>query len=192
MKLLITGFEPFGGRAVNTSADLVAHLRNQAQQGDVTRVYSTLPVDFRRTWPHLKRVLKEEKPDGLVMLGEKSGTGMWIETGADNHRRTARGHGVIRRAGPGRLENPLPVREWQLAAVRALGLKPSPVAIELSSDAGDYLCNFTYFKVLSEVAPLPALFIHVGAHEPAEFLRLRAAYAAGVDFFCQQLGQRQS
>jgi len=73
-----------------------------------------------------------------------------------------------------------------LAAVRAAGLP-----VEASSDAGDYLCNFTLYGLLAAQAgerdALPVAFLHLpptageaGAGFTLEDLKLGVTAAAGA------------
>jgi len=62
----------------------------------------------------------------------------------------------IRLTGVTRMENPLPIANWAKAARRQLG--HSHPEIFLSDYAGDYLCNFSYYQVLTEWPALRPCF----------------------------------
>lgn len=43
--------------------------------------------------------------------------------------------------------------------------------LSISGNAGTYLCNYIYYKTLSERQDIPVLFLHIGALTKSEFLR---------------------
>lgn len=164
MKLLISAFAPFGGRTCNTSANLLAAFKNTAPTtGFSSYTYTTLPVDFRHAWPQLRKKINKAQPDAILLMGEKQGGFLTLETLAHNSRISHRGIIPIDTKG-------------------VLTLKPMPAVLDLrknlrlsflsvSNDAGTYLCNFIYYKTLSALPYIPVLFLHIGALSKTEFIR---------------------
>lgn len=111
------------------------------------------------------RLLATHAPDAVLMFGLAARTPfLRIETRARNRRASllpdAAGINaadlLIRRGAPASLRGRAAFRHV-LQAVRAAG-----VPVRLSRDAGDYLCNYLYWRML-ETAPkaTPVLFVHV-------------------------------
>src|SRR5690606_12364700 len=65
MRLLVTGFGPFGGHAVNPSEQVVRALA-AAPDGPAAAI---LPVSYRRAWAELEPLLADGRPDALIAFG---------------------------------------------------------------------------------------------------------------------------
>jgi pyroglutamyl-peptidase len=163
MRLLLTGFEPFGQWTVNPSA-LVASALDGERFGDVRVMARQLPVNWEETWPLLLTAIKEVEPRWVLMLGladkrshisvESRG---WNGCGelADNQGKLPQSP-AIRDGGDEFLYATLPVDEI-VAAIQALGLP-----VEKSEDAGRYLCNHSLYSVLRWAATGRGRQIQVG------------------------------
>ncbi|WP_041949676.1 hypothetical protein [Turneriella parva] len=161
----MAAFEPFGGRSCNTSADLLQALISSKMPPGIRLAESAiLPVDFATAWQILQPQVLKTKPDLVLLMGEKQGGSLTIESHARNLRR----HGSATRkiaADKARFYTSKIVSEQLLAelplATRQLFM--------LSENAGDYLCNFVYFMMLSVEPAINALFLHVPARSPQQF-----------------------
>ena len=71
MKILVTGFEPFGSHHSNPSWDAVEALPEEIE--GVQIVKRNLPVSFRRFSAPLEAAIEEERPDGLICVGLAGG-----------------------------------------------------------------------------------------------------------------------
>ena len=71
MKILVTGFEPFGSHRSNPSWDAVEALPEEIE--GVQIVKRKLPVSFRRFSAPLEAAIEEERPDGLICVGLAGG-----------------------------------------------------------------------------------------------------------------------
>lgn len=71
MKILVTGFEPFGSHRSNPSWDAVEALPEEIE--GVQIVKRKLPVSFRRFSAPLEVAIEEERPDGLICVGLAGG-----------------------------------------------------------------------------------------------------------------------
>lgn len=171
MTLLVTGFEAFHGDRVNPAEVLVRRLALAPPSGVSTLV---LPVVYTEAAARLIGEIDRLRPDGVLMFGlagdtphvrlERCGRNLCTSSTADN--------AGVRRAGldavdaaPEVLETP-----FDLVALRD-ALEPSIPGIAVSDDAGGYVCNDLYFRVLHDLAArrsaIPALFVHVPwVHQP--------------------------
>ena len=170
-RILVTGFEPFGGSPVNPSM-LVARALAALRWPTAAVAACVLPVvggagagSARR---RLDGAIDAHRPHAVLLLGEACSRGaVSIERVAFNAREypIADNAGAVARAMPVAEGAPashaaaLPVDDL-LAAVRAHG-----IAAECSSDAGRFLCNEVMFHVLERRArtgtPAFAGFIHL-------------------------------
>jgi pyroglutamyl-peptidase len=168
--ILLTGFGPFPGAPFNPTGPLVTALargRYPDLRGfrRVAHVFSTSYAAVDRELPAL---LARERPDVLLMFGLASRSRyIRVETRARNALTgavpDASGHlsaaGMIAPGAPAALPLRAPAHRL-VAAARAAGISAA-----LSSDAGDYLCNYLCWRA-GEAAerdgvPRLTVFVHV-------------------------------
>jgi pyroglutamyl-peptidase len=166
MRILLTGFEPFGGSSVNPSEQVVRALDRQVVAGTQI-VTAILPVDWEKSPGCLISAIQNHQPDAVLCLGEASGrNAISIERVAlnlldfripDNAGATIIDHPIIA-DGPAAYFSTLPVREIA-SAIQAAG-----IPAELSLTAGSYLCNQIFYHMMHFTASagkqIPAGFIH--------------------------------
>ena len=151
MIILVTGFEPFGGSAVNPSEQLAKKLA-EMQPLPAHRVeMRILAVDRNQGPQALINALGEIHPEVVICLGEATGrAAISIERVAINlldfRIPDNSGNQVIdaeiHPGGPTAYFSTLPVREMK-AAIEAV-----QVPAELSLSAGSYLCNQVMYTLL--------------------------------------------
>jgi pyroglutamyl-peptidase len=166
-RLLLTGFKPFGGSAVNPSEKAAQALDGEVIGGwEITS--RILPVSRREGPAALLAALVDLKPGAVVCLGEATRRpAISIERVAinwldfcipDNCGETITDEPVIIGA-PAAYFTTLPVRSM-LQAMLSAG-----IPAELSLTAGAFLCNQLFFFLLHHLATsgesLPAGFIHL-------------------------------
>ncbi|MBB1508703.1 pyroglutamyl-peptidase I [Tessaracoccus sp. MC1756] len=163
MRILVSGFEPFGGDAANASGDAVRELGATWSNPSVELHTVILPVSFDRAPEALAASIEAVRPDAVICVGEAGGRPLVTpERWAVNERRAripdndgAQPSGPIDDLVP-RLPSRLDV-DGIVRAVRAAG-----VAAEVSDDAGRYVCNATFRAALT-CFDGPAGFLHVPA-----------------------------
>jgi pyroglutamyl-peptidase len=167
-KILITGFEPFGGRSKNLSFEIARTLA--LEPGLIAEGVSVsvcvLPVDYDRGAEVARRCFESlgEKPALVLSLGEGD-CSMRLETAASNLDDTSMpdNSGVLRR---NRVIDPaLPARVgMSLAVDRMYCVRPPSLApIRASVSPGFYVCNNTAFHLAHffNARAIPYGFIHV-------------------------------
>ncbi len=172
MRLLVTGFEPFGPSSINPSGEVVKRLQSRIDDhslahSDVEIRTTILPVAHSRAWEILRSQYVSLRPDVVILLGEaKNRDALSIEGRATNWYNDVL---AAENAGAALLPHgseshpsTLPIDQL----VRALHQANIPA--ECSSDAGTYLCNeimyltLDYFQSQRGIAPIPqAGFIHL-------------------------------
>jgi len=171
MKLLVTGFEPFGVWTENPSATVVGELSRRAavRPADYPELrVAILPTEFAGAERAIRELLLTDVPDVLLALGvAPRAQGVRLERTARNrddaalpdnageHRKLV----PIMAGGPDTLASTLPLQAMQ-AALEQLGV---PVAI--SDDAGGYVCNHVFYtaRQVIDSRRLPTLcgFVHI-------------------------------
>ena len=67
-KLLITGFEPFGGEKINPSWEALRHLPSEI--GGYELIKMCIPVVFGESAQRVIRMAKDVSPDVILCLGQ--------------------------------------------------------------------------------------------------------------------------
>lgn len=169
MKLILTGFEPFGESQINPSEQVVRALEREKIPG-IELHTAILPVERVHGPQVLLDAVKRVQPDAVLCLGEASRRmAISIERVAinlmdyripDNAGQQITDEPIVR-DGPAAYFCTLPVRAMY-EAVHAAG-----IPTELSLSAGVYLCNQVLYTLLHHLAQnrieIPAGFIHLPA-----------------------------
>jgi pyroglutamyl-peptidase len=162
-RVLVTGFEPFGGADVNASQKLVEALAS-APPDELDLRTLVLPVVWARAADELARALDREEPALVVCFGQADGrTHVEVERFALNFDEGSDEAGETRQAeidpgGPVAYRSSLHVD----AVVDALRAEQIPAAA--SRDAGGFLCNHVFYALmgaLAERAGARGGFVHV-------------------------------
>ncbi|SDS00606.1 pyroglutamyl-peptidase I family protein [Agrococcus carbonis] len=167
MKILVTGFEPFGGDPENASLEAVRRLKAawaDAPQPGIELVTGALPVAFATVGPALDALVDAHRPDAVLAVGEAGGRSAitperWavneddarIPDNAGDQPRATR----IDPGGPDRRASAFDA-DALVSAVLAVGLPA-----DASADAGRFLCNHVAYLVAG--LDVPGGFVHVPA-----------------------------
>jgi pyroglutamyl-peptidase len=147
-RLLLTGFEPFGGDDCNPSQIAVEALAADPPPGCALAT-EILPVSYARATTALDAALRRHRPAIVLATGLAAGrSAISIERQAVNRDDAALAdNDGVRRSGvkvlaqaPETYAATVPTAELA-AAVAAAG-----VAVELSDDAGGFVCNHLFFQ----------------------------------------------
>lgn len=166
MRMLVTGFEPFGGEARNPAQELLAMLPKRHAGLSVTTL--VLPVSFGASAAKARAAIGELDPAAVLMLGQAGGRpDVTVERVAinlddaripDNSRRKPVDK-PIDPAGPAAYFSTFPARAIVEAMVAA------GVPASQSFTAGTFVCNHLLYSVLRqldlEASPAVAGFIHL-------------------------------
>ncbi|WP_297551954.1 pyroglutamyl-peptidase I [Thermococcus sp.] len=173
MKVLVTGFEPFGGEEINPSWEAVKALPDELNGATLLKV--RLPVSFKRVREILPRLIAREKPDIVLLTGQAGGRpnvtvervaiNVMDSTMPDNDGFKPEDEPVFEGA-PDAYFATIPIK----AVVKALRKAGIPAGV--SNTAGTYVCNTAMFTALHTIAvsgmETRAGFIHVPfSHEQA-------------------------
>jgi pyroglutamyl-peptidase len=165
--ILVTGFEPYGGRQVNPSAEVAKALDGSTVDGFAV-VGAILPVSRRGLHERLEALLSELRPAIVISLGlapgepmirlERFGLNLLDFDIADNEgARLA--DAPIEADGGTAVRASLPLRAIERALLEA------GIPVRLSSTAGTFLCNaalYSLMRTLDQRSPAPlGGFIHL-------------------------------
>ena len=174
-KVLVSGFEPFGGAKLNPSKLLVVELKRiEFENLELSTVI--LPVEFDRASEILLRAIREEKPAVVIAFGQAEGrTAINLEKVAINlddaripdNAGDQRENQVIDESGNDEYFSTLPI-EAMVEAIKAGGY---PAEISLS--AGAFVCNHIFYGLQKELrgSGIRSGFVHLPlvSQQAAEF-----------------------
>lgn len=164
MKLLITGFDPFGGAQINPSWEAVQQLPDRI--GDYELCKLQIPTVFDGAAQRVLERAAEWKPDVILCVGQAAGRSAVTPERIGINVRSARipdNAGVqpqeqpVVAGGPDGIFSTLPVADMA-AAICDAGL---PGAV--SNSAGTFVCNDVLYTLLYQYNGMPVRvgFIHV-------------------------------
>ena len=166
MKILVTGFDPFGGESVNPAYEAVKLLPDTIAGAEIIKL--EIPTVFSLSGPAVEEGIKKHQPDVVINVGQARGRAcINIEKVAINFvdARIPDNNGEqpldepLQADGPAAYFATIPVKAM-MQHVREKGL---PCAV--SYTAGTYVCNSIMYNVLymceKRYPNIRAGFIHV-------------------------------
>lgn len=168
MKLLLTGFEPFGGESVNPAMLVLKELKKEEERLAAELVTAVLPVEFGCMRDQTDRLLSSVRPDAVICLGQAGGRAQitperiavnLADAGIADNAGAMPCEEPLRPDGPAAYFSTLPNRQ----IIRAMDCAGIPSVI--SNTAGLYVCNCLMYHLLDLLAvrklSIPAGFIHI-------------------------------
>lgn len=166
MKILVTGFDPFGNDKINPAIEAVKKLPDTIN--DATIIKLEIPTVFNQSAQVVHQAIIDNQPDYVLNIGQAGGRfGLTPERVAINldDGRIADNAGfqptdqVIQADGQNAYFTQLPVK----AMVQAI--KQAGIPSSLSTTAGTYVCNHIMYQVQymidKEFPTLKAGFMHI-------------------------------
>jgi pyroglutamyl-peptidase len=163
--ILLTGFEPFGGDALNSSWELVRRLDGERIAG--LRVQAVqMPCVFARSGAALAEALRS-KPALVLAVGQAASRGAlslervavnWIDARIPDNAGAQPVDEAVRSGAPPAYFSSLPIKAMA-AASRAAG-----VPAEISFSAGSFVCNQLFFELQHQLRRRRSVrsgFLHV-------------------------------
>ena len=166
MKVLITGFDPFGGESINPAWEAVKAMENNIDGIEVIKLQ--IPTVFRKSAEKLFEGIEEHKPNVVICVGQAGGRyDMSIERVAinmdDGRIPDNEGYQPIDTAvyedGENAYFSTLPIK----GIVEEI--KAAKIPASVSNTAGTYVCNHIMYSLLYYISKInldiKGGFIHV-------------------------------
>ena len=164
MKLLLTGFQPFGNYKENSSWAVAEKVAACGFEG----VYVVqLPVTFAGVTAALRRAVEEHCPDVILMLGqsvaidyiklERIAINMMDSGSPDNDGYIPEEEAILQ-GGEAAMFTNIRIKELRMA------VEEQGIAAKVSNSAGLYVCNRLYYEALQLCKGkngMRALFVHL-------------------------------
>ena len=166
MKILITGFEPFGSNNENSSWVVANKVATQNTFG-IDIALELMPVSFRSVAKTLRTAVMRHNPDLLIMLGQAgSSDKVRLERIAINmmDARNADNDGFIPDEEP--INTETPVALFTNTDIKQLynAIVEQSIPVKISNSCGLYVCNRIYYEALmlcNEINKMKAIFVHL-------------------------------
>ena len=165
MKIIVTGFDPFGGEKINPSIECVKAL---PEVEGVELIRLELPTVFKESAKRLNEVINEVKPDAVLSVGQAGRRpGITIERIAINVDDARIPDNIsqqpidetIQTKGAAAYFSTLPIKRI-VKAIREAG-----ISAEVSNSAGTFVCNHIMYQALFAATkadkPFKAGFMHI-------------------------------
>lgn len=166
MRILFTGFDPFGGEKVNPAFEAVKRLPDRLCGAEIVK--AEVPTVYGKDGEVLEAALEKYQPDVTICVGQAGGrSGMTVEQVAinlmearipDNAGSQPSGLPVVE-GGPAAYFSTLPVK----AIVEKM--KGAGIPARISYTAGTFVCNDIMYRLLhlaaTECTSMKGGFIHV-------------------------------
>lgn len=166
MKILYTGFSPFGGESVNPSYEALRLLPDSIAGAAVLRL--ELPVSFESAGKLLVEAMERERPDIVICVGQAGGRAAVTPEYVAINYRSAR---IPDNDGFQPLDEPVcvggPVGYFTKLPVHRIAgrCRENGIPAAVSYSAGTYVCNNLMYTLLRTIeAEFPRVaggFIHV-------------------------------
>ena len=168
-RVLLTGFDAFGGAALNPSWLAVQALHGRQVCGH-TVVAAQLPTVFGEALRHLRALLAQHRPALVVCVGQAGGRGaLSLERIAINVDDAP----IADNAAAQPIDTPVvpgaPAAYFSTLPIKAMlgALQREGLPAEVSQTAGTFVCNHVFYGLMHTLATRPALrhtrggFVHV-------------------------------
>ena len=148
MKWLVTGFEPFGGDAVNSSWELARRLQGKLLNSEAVVEAVCLPCAFAQSLPALEAAIQAHQPQAVLAIGQAASRAVlsyervavnWIDARIPDNLGAQPLDEPVLAGAPAAYFTRLPVKAMAAAAAAA------GVRAEVSFSAGSFVCNQVFF-----------------------------------------------
>lgn len=166
MRILVTGFEPFGGEEINPAFEVIKKLGDEVGGAEVVKLQ--IPTVFHESIEKIIQGIEDYKPEAVLMIGQAGGrfdiTVERIGINLDDARIADNG---------GNTPVDMPIDPEGLPAhfstipIKAIveGIRGVKVPASISNSAGTFVCNHVLYGVLNYIYKnnmnIRAGFIHI-------------------------------
>ncbi|MBU5593254.1 pyroglutamyl-peptidase I [Clostridium sp. MSJ-4] len=149
MKVLLTGFDPFGGESINPALEAVKRVKDNISGAEIIKL--EIPTVFKKSVETLNKGIEENKPDIVICIGQAGGrfdiTPERVAINMDDARiKDNEGNQPIDDAifedGENAYFASLPIK----AMVKEM--KDNNIPASVSNSAGTFVCNHIMYGLL--------------------------------------------
>lgn len=166
-KILITGFDPFGGEKVNPALEAIKKLKDKNIEG-VELYTKEIPTVFYKAFEVLEEAIEEIKPEVVICVGQAGGrSGITVERVGINviDARIPDNEGnkpvdePIHNGGAAAYFSTIPIKKI------VENIKKECIPASVSNTAGTFVCNYLLYSLMriisSKYTDIKGGFIHI-------------------------------
>lgn len=166
-KIVVTGFEPFGGETVNPALESAKQLKDWHVEGYQV-VVREIPTVFGLSCERLIQAIEETDPDLVICIGQAGGRpDITVERVAINVNDAS----IPDNGNNQPVDTPIveggPVAYWSTLPIKAMvkDMKESGIPASVSQTAGTFVCNHLFYGLMHYLAQsekaIRGGFIHI-------------------------------
>ncbi len=166
MKVLVTGFDPFGGEPINPAFEALKSLPTSLKGAQIITL--EVPTVAEKSIETVLHTIQQETPDVVIAVGQAGGRyGISLEKVAINlncfripdNQGNQPNHTPVVEGGPNAYFSSLPIYTMEQH------LKAKHIPAQVSYTAGTFVCNHLMYGILHYVEeqklPIQAGFVHI-------------------------------
>ena len=166
MKVLITGFDPFGGEQINPAEEAVKRVRDNINGAEVIKL--TIPTVRTKSVEAIEKAIEKHNPDIVISVGQAGGrfdiTPERVAINLDDFRiKDNEGNQVVdeinKEDGQAAYFSNLPIK----GMVKHMNENGIPASV--SNTAGTFVCNHVMYGILymidKKYPNIKGVFIHI-------------------------------
>ncbi|MFP7224609.1 pyroglutamyl-peptidase I [Priestia filamentosa] len=166
-KVLLTGFEPFGGEKLNPSWEAVKQLHGEVIDG-VTLVAEQIPTVFGKSVEVIEKLIQQYNPDIVICVGQAGGRLHITPERVAININDAR---IPDNKGNQPIDEPIvdkgPVAYWSTLPIKRMvkNMQESNIPASVSHTAGTFVCNHIFYGLMDYITrtslSIRGGFIHI-------------------------------
>ncbi|KFN04313.1 pyroglutamyl-peptidase I [Bacillus clarus] len=152
-KVLITGFEPFGGESINPAWEVAKNL-NEKTVGEFKIVSKQVPTVFHKSIEVVQTYIEKVEPEIIICIGQAGGradiTVERVAINVDDAR-------IADNEGNQPVDIPIvvegPAAYWSTLPMKAIvkKLREEGIPASVSQTAGTFVCNHLFYGLMHEL-----------------------------------------
>ncbi|MGE6260774.1 pyroglutamyl-peptidase I [Heyndrickxia sporothermodurans] len=167
-KVLVTGFDPFGGEKVNPALEAIKLLKGKRTENYSIEICE-IPTVFKRSIETLSKAIQSSHPDIVICIGQAGGrSSITVERVAINVD-DAR---IPDNEGNQPIDIPViaggPVAYWSTLPIKAMvkNMQEKGIPASISQTAGTFVCNHIFYGLMNRIeqnksSSIKGGFIHI-------------------------------
>lgn len=167
-KVLVTGFDPFGGEKVNPALEAIKLLKGKRTDNYSIEICE-IPTVFKRSIETLSNAIQSSHPDIVICIGQAGGrSSITVERVAINVD-DAR---IPDNEGNQPIDIPViaggPVAYWSTLPIKAMvkNMQEKGIPASISQTAGTFVCNHIFYGLMNRIeqnksSSIKGGFIHI-------------------------------
>ena len=166
MKILVTGFDPFGGEKINPAFEVIKRLKSHIDGAEIIKLQ--VPTAFNASVEKTAEKIKEVKPDVVLNIGQAGGRpDVTVERIGINMNDARIPDNLNQQPIDTKIDEEGENAYFATIPIKAIvaGIKEKGIPASVSNTAGTYVCNHLMYGTLNYIHKnnlnIKAGFIHI-------------------------------